>query len=166
MSQELVKCPCCDKMVPADNIELTFIRPDDIAAMEEEEREQTCKYDEDIYICEEEYFYLRCILPLPVHDTGRNYCLGVWVQVSEKSFNRICEVWDDEDQSQESPFEGLLANSVPLTKRSRNAKVLVRLVGPTTRPNVIVKDEDCSLYQEQSCGITIHRASEYSDLCR
>lgn len=166
MSQELIKCPCCEKMVPVDTIELSFRRPDIIAVMDEKEREEKCSYTDDVYICEDRDFYVRCILPLPVHDKGEDYNLGVWVQVSENSFNRISELWDDPEQADEPPMEGLLANTVPLTEGSSNAKVLVQLTGPTTRPNVIVQDKNCSIYKEQTCGITIHRASEYSDLCR
>ena len=166
MNQTLIKCPCCDRLVPANDIELTFRKPDDIASMEEYEIEENCKYNDDIYICEESYFYIRCTLPLPVHDKGQDYSLGVWVQISEKSFNRVWELWEDENQSSEPPMRGLLANDVPLTLESKNAEVIVQLTGPTTRPKVYVKDQDCTLYLEQTCGITIHRASEYSDLCR
>ena len=166
MNQKLVKCPCCEKLVPSDQIELAFRRPDAIAALDEEEREAKCKYNDDIYIYQGKHFFIRCVLPLPVHDTGRDYCLGVWIQVSENSFNKIWDLWDDESQSDEPPIRGLLANSVPLTEGSANAQVMVELTGPTSRPNVIVEDQNCSLYQEQTCGISIHRASEYSDLCR
>ena len=166
MSQELIKCPCCEKLVPADTIELTFCRPDDIAVMDEEKREKKCKYNDDIYICEGHNFYIRCVLPLPVHDKDEDYSLGVWIQVSENNFNKIWDLWDDEKQSKEPPMDGLLANTVPLTEGSKNTKVLVQLTGPTSRPKVLIQDEECSLYKEQTCGITIHRASEYSDLCR
>jgi hypothetical protein len=166
MSQELVKCPCCEKMVPATDVELTYRLPDDIASMDEEERDSTCKYTNDYVVCNDEYFYLRCVLPLPIHDTSREYCLGVWVQVSPNSFNKVWELWDDDAQVSEPPFRGLLANNIHLNTGASNAEVMVQLTGPKTRPVVTVKDVACSLYKEQQCGITIHRSSEYSDLCR
>ena len=166
MSEELIKCPCCEKMVPANSIELAFKKPDAIASMDDDEIEETCKYNEDIFICEEKYFYVRCVLPLPVHDKGENYCLGVWAQVSENSYNHIYETWDIEDQTNEKPLKGLLANIVPLTTGSEDAEITVQLIGSTSRPEVTVTDKNCSLYQEQTCGITIHRANEYSELCK
>lgn len=164
--QELVKCPCCEKMVPAIDVELTYRLPDDIASMDVEERDSTCKFTNDYVVCNDEYFYLRCVLPLPIHDTGREYCLGVWVQVSPNSFNKVWELWDDDAQVSEPPFRGLLANNVHLNTGASNAEVMVKLTGSKTRPVVTVKDVACSLYKEQQCGITIHRSSEYSDLCR
>jgi hypothetical protein len=166
MSEELVMCSCCGKMVPASNVELSYLKPDDIASMDEDEIEEKCKYTNDYFVCEDEYFYIRCVLPLPVQEAGRDYCIGVWVQVSPNSFNRIWELWDDPAQSNEPPLRGLLANSVHLSTGAKNAEVKVRLTGITSRPSVIVVDENCSLYQEQQCGITIHRANEYSDVCR
>jgi hypothetical protein len=71
-----------------------------------------------------------------------------------------------EEQAQEPPMRGLLANNVHLNTAAENADVTVQLTGPTSRPVVAMKAEDCSLYQEQQFGITIHRASEYSDLRR
>ena len=166
MSQELVKCPCCEKMVLANNIELTYRLPDAIASMSKEDIDSRCKYTNDYVVCDNEYFYLRCILPLPVHDTGRDYCLGVWAQISPNSFNKVWELWDDPNQANEPPMKGLLANSVHLNTGVEDTEITVQLTGPTSRPSVTIQDKNCSLYQEQLCGITIHRASEYSDLCR
>ncbi len=166
MNQELVKCPCCERMVNASSIELTFKKPDYIAAMSAEDIEERCRYNDDIYICDGELFYIRCILPLPVQDKGSDYCLGVWVQVSESSFEHIYNLWDEEDLTSEEPLKGLLANQVPLNDETKGVEVTVQLIGATARPIVTVKDISCSLYNEQTCGVTIHRASEYSDLCR
>ncbi len=166
MNQELIKCPCCEKMVPANDIELTFRRPDVIAEMDSDEIDERCKYNNDIYILDDSYYYLRCVLPLPVQEKGENYNLGVWVQLSEHDFSIVWELWDEEDQSNQEPMKGLLVNKIPLTKGSFESDVLVQLTGTTSRPKVIVQDTNCSLFKEQQSGISIHRASEYSDLCR
>lgn len=128
--------------------------------------ESRCNYTDDYVVCDNESYYLRCLIPLPVQNTERDYSLGVWVQVSPESFRKVWDLWDDEDQSEEPPIKGLLANSVHLNSRTKNAEVTVQLTGPTSRPTVSVQYTDCTLYKEQRNGITIHRASEYSDLCR
>jgi len=153
-------------MVPANDVELTFRKPDRIASLTEEEITEKCKFNSDIYIFEGKDFYVRCILPLPVKEKGHEYCLGVWVQVSSNSFNRIWDLWDEKDISSEPLIKGLLANEVPLTEGSINSDVTIQLIGSESRPEVNIIDQNCSLHLEQTCGITIHRASEYSDLCR
>ena len=166
MTQKLVKCPCCEKLVPAEDMELSYRKPDAVACMDQEDIDAQCKYTDDYYACEEKYFYIRGILPLPVLEAGRNYHLGVWVQVSSNSFNKIWDLWDDKNQSNEPPIRALLANDIHLHENTQNIEVEIQLTGPTSRPNVIVKDHESSLYKEQQHGIAIHRASEYSDLCR
>jgi len=166
MEQELIKCSCCGKMVPANNIELTFPMPDDILNLDQKEVNEKCKFNDDIYVYNDEKYYIRCILPLPVHDTSESYCIGVWVELSLSCFNRVWDLWDEEDKTNEPLFSGLLASQIPLTENSQNSKLVVQLKGVSSRPEVFVKDKSCSLYLEQTCGITMHRAREYSDLCR
>jgi len=166
MTHELIKCPCCDKMVPANDMELSYRMPDAIACMNQEDIDEQCKYTNDYVVCNDEYFYIRCIISLPVKDSGRDYAIGAWAQVSSNSFNRIWELWDESDQSNEPRMGGLLANNIHLNTNSEDSEVEVQLTGATSRPLISIKDPKCSLYKEQQCGITIHRASEYSDLCR
>lgn len=166
MKQELVICPCCNELVPAIYMELSYRLPDSIACMSEEDIESQCRYTNDYIVCDEEYFYVRCTIPLPVQESDRDYAIGAWAQVSSNSFNRICELWSDEDQSNEPPIHGLLANDVHLNTNSENSEIEVQLTGASTRPIITIKDASCSLYNEQQSGITMYRASEYSDLCR
>ena len=49
MSQEYVKYPCCEKMVPANDVELNYCEQDAIASMSEDEIELQCKYTNDNY---------------------------------------------------------------------------------------------------------------------
>lgn len=166
MAKELLRCPCCGKLVPPHDMELAYRLPDAIACMSQEAVDEHCKYNNDYVVCEDKYFYIRCVIILPIHDSGRDYAIGAWAQVSQNSFNRIWDLWDEEDQSSEQPIRGLLANNVHLNKNCEDSEVEVHLTGASTRPVILIKDPECSLFQEQQYGITIHRASEYSDLCR
>jgi hypothetical protein len=62
--------------------------------------------------------------------------------------------------------KSLLASDGHLNTTFENSKIEVQLMGAKSRPTITIKDSDCSLYKEQQSGITIHRASEYLDLCR
>ena len=166
MSQELVKCPCCDKMVSANSIELIFRKPDFIASLSESEIKNNCRYSDDVFTYKTDKFYIRCILPIPVHEKDDDYCLGVWVKVTQEDFEHIYNIWEIKDQTNELPIVGLLANDVPLTKNTLNAEIKIQLIGDKSRPIVTITDQSCSLKKEQMCGISIHRANEFSDLCR
>ncbi|WP_295752410.1 DUF2199 domain-containing protein [Undibacterium sp.] len=166
MSEDFVTCSCCGKLVPASNIELSFRRPDEIAALEEPDINERCKFNDDIYVLDEQRFFIRCTLPLPVHESADHYAIGAWAEIGQTDFTRIWDLWEDENQSNLPAICGTLANKVPLTMGSINCAIEVKLTGPTTRPEIKVLDELCSLYKEQTFGVTAHRASEYSGLVR
>lgn len=166
MTDELVMCSCCGKFVPSSDIELSFQRPDEIAEMDEDEIQQRCRFNDDIYILDDKRYFIRCTLPLPVHERIEPYAIGAWAEVEENDFGKIWHLWEDENQAQFPPISALLANKVPLTKESQGCKILIRLTGPSTRPEIEILDPECSLHREQTCGIAVHRASEYSDLVR
>lgn len=166
MSEKFVTCSCCGKMVPASNIELSFRRPDDIAALEEPEINERCKFNDDIYVLDGQRFFIRCTLPLPLHESEIHYAIGAWAEIRQTDFAKVWDLWEDENQSNLPAIFGTLANKVPLTIGSINCAIEVNLTSPTTRPEIKVLDESCSLYKEQNFGVTAHRASEYSDLVR
>lgn len=166
MTEDLVQCSCCGKMVSRENIELTFKKPDDLVSLTEEELESRCKFNSGIFILDEEYYYIRAVLPLPVKETQENYNLGVWVQLPEKEFEVVWRLWDDENQHLNPPLQGILANSIPLTSASKNSFILLHLKGTKSRPEVEVLNENCSLFSEQKNGISLHRAGEFSARCK
>lgn len=165
MNQDLIKCHCCGELLSLNDVELSYKCPSAIACMTQEEIDADCKYNDDCYVCEGKYFYIRCLLPLPIIDTDMIYCIGVWAQVSENGFYRIRELWDDEKQSEEPPFKGLLANEINFHPDSENIEIVIQLTGPNTRPYIYVSNAESALYKEQELGIPVHRANEYSKLC-
>lgn len=166
MSRELVKCSCCGEMVPAKNIEISFRRPDDIASLSKDDLNSRCEHDDDTCVLDGERYFVRCTIPLPVQESLNLYAIGAWAEISESSFKKIRKLWSDENQVDEPPIEGNLANDIPLNNNSFGCSVAVRLKGPKTRPEIFIAEDTCSLYKEQASGISLHRASEYSDLLR
>lgn len=166
MSQKFTECSCCGKLVPDEDIELAFRKPDDIAALSDAELEARCTYTDDVCIFDGERFFVRCVIPLPVHSRSEPYSVGAWAEISMQDFQTVQALWDELDQARAPAIEGVLANQIPLTVGSLGCRIAIHLIGPATRPRISITDETCSVYLEQMDGIQAHRASEYSDLCR
>lgn len=166
MQPDVVRCSCCGELVAANNIELVLRRPDKIAVMNEQEIVQRCKFNDDIYILDDNQFFLRCTIPLPVQGGNERYSIGAWAELTQDQFQKVWDLWEVEDLTAEQPMEAKLANTIPLTDRSLDCLVRVQLIGATTRPEIYIADPDCSLFEEQNSGIPAHRACEYSDLIR
>ncbi len=166
MNDELIECSCCGKMVPSEDVELAFRRPDDVAALSQDEQEARCKSTDDVCELDGMRFFVRCTIPMPVHERAYEYSIGAWAEIAEDDYKKIRALWKDENQANEPAIAGVLANDIPLSAGSFGCSVAVKLTGPKTRPHIIIADENCSIFQEQRYGISLHRASEYSDITR
>jgi hypothetical protein len=162
MNDELVACSCCGKLVPATDTELAFRRPDVIAALTEVERSSRCKEDDDLCVLDGEKFFVRGTIPLNVHAQADTYAIGAWAEVALTDFQKILELWSDENQVLTPAFRGTLANQIPATLHSFGCALEIKLAGPTTRPHLFVTEETCTIFAEQQQGIPLHRAGEYT----
>lgn len=164
-------CPCCDKpLANVANIEPYFEVPDVIHQMRKHrprEAERSCKTSSDI--CSINWdnetgtgrAYLRCVIPIDLHDRPDDpFKWGVWVELSRRDdLFRIIDLWSDEAQVEEPPFEVMLANELngPLAFAAKpstsvrtilstppppslGARGLMRLTGPKTRPQFYFDD--------------------------
>ncbi|PFH10098.1 hypothetical protein BCF11_2507 [Collimonas sp. PA-H2] len=164
---ELVACSVCGELHSLDEIELTFKRPDAIAALSAIDREQSCKEAEDLCAIwgeddDSHRFFVRGVLPIKIAARSIPYNIGAWIEVSKEVFNRINELWDSDSQLHEPPFKGKLANEIPTRVGSLELKGHIQLTGPTTRPNFMSSDAESTLFADQQFGVTEHQVAEYT----
>jgi hypothetical protein len=159
-----VICSKCGEDHPMEEMELTFRRPDDAAKLSAEDRARLLQENADLCIIEGKRFFIRGVLPLPVESRNSPYCIGLWVEVSQTTFERVYALWESDDQLKEPPFAANIANEIPTSPDSLGHEAELRLAGPTVRPNVFLKTSNHPLYMEQAGGIDVHRVSEYTAL--
>jgi hypothetical protein len=157
-------CSQCGQDHPTSEIELTFRRPDIVAALSEEVRQSRVQENQNFCVLEGERFFVRVLLPLPVHGWDRTYCVGLWAETDRTSFERIYELWGEAQQSEEPPFEAFLGNEVPYSPGSLGLPVALRMVDLDTRPCVYLKPTSNPLYEDQLAGVSEHRIHEYTSL--
>jgi hypothetical protein len=109
-------------------------------------------------------FFIRGVLKVPVLGTGDVLGYGVWSSLSESSFNRAVELWDDPDRIDEPPYFGWLSNSLPGYPETLNLKVDVITRHLDFRPDIELHDVDHPLIREQREGITVERVREIAEL--
>lgn len=157
-------CSKCGEEHPIEEMELTFRRPDDAAKLSAEDRARLLQENSDLCIIEGKRFFIRALLPLPVESLDIPYCIGLWVETSQATFERIYELWESDEQCNEPPFAVRLANEIPTVAGSLGLGAELKLTGPSTRPNVFLTYSSSPLYVQQTEGIDIHRAAEYTAL--
>ena len=157
-----MRCSVCGKDHPAEELELSYQRPDETAALSKQERSEFVQESADLSVFKGERFFVRAVLPLSVASRDRAYNIGLWVELSQLSFERIHALWEEPAQANEPPFEVQIANDLPFMPSTRGTPARLQLTGPATRPEVTVLPTKSPIYEEQSKGITAHRANEYS----
>ncbi|MES2153426.1 MAG: DUF2199 domain-containing protein [Pseudomonadota bacterium] len=157
-------CSKCGEEHPLEEMELTFRRPDDVAILSAEDRSRLVQENSDLCIIEGKRFFVRALLPLPVATREIPYCIGLWVEIAREAFDRIYDLWESDEQLNESPFSAYVANEIPTAIGSLGLEAELHLTGPSTRPNIWLKPSNHPLYIEQTRGVDVHRVSEYSAL--
>ncbi|MCJ8319516.1 MAG: DUF2199 domain-containing protein [Colwellia sp.] len=148
-------------MLPANQMELTFGLPDEIFSLSKKDMEERAEGSTDLYILDDNRFFVRGLLPLPIENQN-DYCLGAWAEVSEKDFERIEDLWDTDVGADEPRIKAILSNSMPYTLSNGLTELEIQLQDSKSRPLFYVTSKSCTLYDEQSNGISSHRAYEYT----
>lgn len=141
-------------------MELSFLRPDEVAGLTEEERGEHVHENSDLCVLNGERFFIRAVLPLPVASLERPYNIGLWVELERPAFLRVCELWSEPGQANEPPFSVAIANAIPSLTSTLGLPAMLQLTGPTTRPQVQVEPGEHRIYHEQVKGIDGHRVYE------
>ena len=124
--------------------------------------------DTDTCVIDDEEFFIRGMLEVPIEGAREPFSWGLWVSQSRESFERYVETYD-KDQSDDGSF-GWLAASLPGYDRSPDGgdpivlacDVYWRDVG--LRPLIVPHECDHQLYRDVVNGISWDRAIELARL--
>jgi hypothetical protein len=99
--------------------------------------------------------FIRVCLEIPIHGCSEPFVWGAWVSLSEASFNRYRDTWDEPDESDH--YFGWFSNRLPLYPDTLNLKSAVR-------PLLELPASDHPLAIDLHAGISVGRAQELAEL--
>lgn len=108
-------------------------------------------------------FYVKGLLEIPVRGAAEPLVWGVWLSLSEKSFARYVELYDDERRAAGEAFFGWFSNRVPGYPDTALLKTMVHVREYPMRPWVELEPTDHPLAVEQREGIGRERAIEIAE---
>jgi hypothetical protein len=159
-------CPCCGN-THAGLFDLGCDAPDywpdeKIIRPNSEVRSATHILTEDFCILDDEHFFIRGVLELPIIGAaGERFGYGVWSSLSRKNFDLYVESFDDGGQGDLGPWFGWFSNRLagyPDTLNHLKCKVTLR--DGRLRPALELEPTDHPLALEQRSGITFDRLLE------
>jgi hypothetical protein len=79
-----------------------------------EERNQRTELSSDQCVIDEEHFFIRGCLEIPIVASNEKFVWGVWSSLSKDNFLRATEIWNVPGRESEPPYFGWLSTMVPL----------------------------------------------------
>lgn len=163
------------------------------ANMTREERDARTIIGSDQCVVDQQWFFIRGCLEIPVAGSSDPFLWGLWASVLEPAFDEISETWEENGREKvHGPFKGRLANSlhartspkgdIPKCRRrcgrykivrhkvlsvyveTFNLKVSISIQPAGTRPLFIVDEAEHPLGIEQRNGISESRVQELASL--
>ncbi len=157
------RCSRCGELHPELPFAYGADYPDVYYELPEAERERRCEYAPELCMIDQEHFFLRARIVIPVVDADRPFVWGVWVSQSQENFVRAVENWETPGREQAEPTFGWLCTRLPLYPDTLHLKTEVQMRPVGERPVVVLEPTDHPLAVEQREGITRARVREIAE---
>ncbi len=131
----------------------------------EKERESRCDCGTDDCVIDENSFFIRGCIEIPVIDEEEPFVWGVWVSLSKESFEKWLGCFEENKRSHVGPFFGWLNAWLKPYPDTINIKTQVHLRNDGIRPYIELEPTEHPLAVEQRNGISKERVAElYSEM--
>jgi hypothetical protein len=152
-------CRCCGKQFNTLPVDFACEAPDAWCALTEAERAQRGKLDSEL--CRpDDHLFVRGCLEIPIIGENERFAWGVWVSLSQQSFERILESWSAPSIVDEPPKFGWLCNNIHTCPPTCGLKTHLHLRAGGMRPLIELEPTDHPRALEQRNGISLQRVEE------
>ena len=165
MQQNSFLCSSCG--LEHTGLPLSFAAdyPDPYANLDRDARELRAIAGSDQCIIDQEEFYIRGCLEIPIIGTSEVFLWGLWARVKETAFDEISDHWESEGREKTiGPYKGRLANALSIYPNTLNQCLEVHIKPVGSRPLFILEDAENLLAIEQRNGLTAQQAAYYACL--
>jgi hypothetical protein len=150
-------CPLCDQEHDALPLVFGADAPWRLFVPEEEFAERVA-LEPNLCVIDKKYFFVRGHIQLPIEGHDEPFTWSVWCSVSQDSFGRMMDSWNDPERVNGEPYFGWLNTSLPMYEQETlHMKTMLHERGPGTVPLVVLEPTDHPLAVEQREGIAMKR---------
>ena len=150
-------CKTCGK-THEDLPDVGLQYPDHYFGVPENERESRIKCSTDLCVIDNEHYFIRGVILIPIHKSEDHFGIGVWVSLNKENFKKYEE---NPDTSDIGPVFGWLCNSILCyDEETQLLKTMVHFQSNGQRPMIDLEPCEHKLYQDYSQGISVDEAWE------
>jgi hypothetical protein len=154
-------CKTCAKFHSGLPASYAADSPDSYAWLKEPERERRARLSSDQCIIDDEAYFLRGLIEIPIIGFQDKFLWGVWARIWKKDFDEIGEHWEIAGRENLiGPYKGRLNNRLSEYPDTLNLKCTIRIEPVGSRPLLYINEPDHPLAQEQRQGISLERIQE------
>ena len=114
----------------------------------------------DFFVIDNQYYFARGIIEIPILGDDRTFNWGVWVSLSEKNFKRMTELLQLAEREKEPAYFGWLCTALPYPEPTPNLKTMVHTQSAGLRPKIELEPTSHPLAIEQKQGIIVKRVQQ------
>jgi hypothetical protein len=155
-------CGCCGQQFDALPLDVGATYPDSYFTVPEAERPSRVRHTKSFCAIDPDWYFVRGCIEVPVIRYDDVFAWGVWVSVSDKSWNAIHDAWDEPARAIGAPYFGWLNTALKLYPDTISLKTKVHLRSDLA-PYIELEPTDHPLAREQREGITIDRVLEIAN---
>ena len=133
-------------------------KPDMWWAIPEEERDQRINLTSDTCIIDDQSYFIRGVIEIPILNSADSFGFGVWVSQKKENFFTYLEKYDS---AEIGPFFGWLCTRLGCYEQDTiSLKTMAHFQGSGQRPRIVLEPTEHPLAVDQHQGITLNRAWE------
>lgn len=137
--------------------------PAQYLAVPEAERAARVHLTDDVCVIDEEWFFVRGSLEIPVYGHDEPLSYGVWLSLSRASFAQYSAMLEEVDRVSGAKFFGWLCTAIPGYPDTQLLKTMVHVRPWPRRPFVELEPTDHPLAVEQRTGIPPWRVQQIAE---
>jgi len=135
--------------------------PDNFGWLKEHERAERAILGSDQCIIDQEKYFVRGLIELPVVGFNEVFLWGAWASVWKEDFDEIGEHWETTGRERLiGPYKGTLNNRLSEYPDTFNLKCTIRIQPVGSRPLFYIDEPEHPLACEQRQGITLERIQQ------
>jgi len=166
------KCSECGEI--HSDLSFSFARPALISAWSDEEIEKRVHFNDttktDLIVVDEKFFFIRCVLEIPIRKTDDCMTFGVWQSQSEDNFFKYQDAYQSDERAGNETSSWHTPRVPEYRTEDKNGYLTnlpstLKWQAPPQRPLVFINECDHHLYRDQKNGISRKKALKIAADC-
>ncbi len=153
-------CRICGNRHDPLSLSFQVDSPDTWNAISPADRPHRGELSSDTCIIDNQFFFVRGNIEIPVIGESKPFSYGAWVSLAEQNFRRCCALWASPGREKEPSYFGWLNTQLPGYPDTFNLKIRLHTRPVGERPFIELEPTAHPLAVEQRTGITLSRVQE------